>query len=123
MLPAFVKKLTNHIQGRIDVITAHLIRLQPVLANVLKRPVSHLDLYIDNIIHWQIFVLQLFNLFEKIVDNQSWQEEKHLQRGIKCSQKAAVIRTRLVLHHGWGGGGDNELLDYSMYRVAGLVIF
>ena len=48
MLPVFVKKLTNHIQGRSHVITARLICYRPSLANVLKRAVSHLALYIDN---------------------------------------------------------------------------
>ena len=48
MLPVFVKKYKIYIQGRSHVITARLIRYRPALANVLKRVVSHLALYINN---------------------------------------------------------------------------
>ena len=48
MLPVFVKKYENYIQDRSHVIIARLIRYQPALANVLKRAVSHLALYIDD---------------------------------------------------------------------------
>ena len=59
MLPVFV----NYIQGRSHVIATHLIRYQPPPANVLRRAVSHLALYIDNnIILRQTFEMQFSNI-------------------------------------------------------------